>query len=73
MTAKARVRIVPDLPIQEDFESCHDGDVVPWWIGVSKAKHVIETIAGSKVLKKLADNRGPKFNRLHGRGGCDGC
>jgi outer membrane protein assembly factor BamB len=63
LTAKARVRIVPDLPIQEDFESYHDGDVVPWWIGVSKAKHVIETIDGSKVLKKLADNRGPKFNR----------
>ncbi len=30
---------------------------------MSKAKHVIETIDGSKVLKKLADNRGPKFNR----------
>ena len=36
----ARVRVVPDLPIGEDFESFKDGDIVGWWIGVSKAKYV---------------------------------
>lgn len=59
----ARVRIVPELPITEDFESYKDGDMLSWWIGVSKAKHAIETVDGSKVLKKLADDRGPIFNR----------
>ena len=60
---EARVRIVPALPIAEDFESYKDGDVIGWWVGVSKAKHAIETLDGSKVLKKLSDDHGPIFNR----------
>ncbi len=63
LSATARVRIVPELPIFEDFESYGEGEMLSWWIGVSKAKHAIETSGGSKVLKKLADDRGPKFNR----------
>jgi outer membrane protein assembly factor BamB len=65
LTAQARVRIVPPLPIREDFESYKDGDVVNWWIGVSKTKYAIETLDGTKVLKKIADDRGPIFNRSH--------
>jgi hypothetical protein len=65
LVGEARVRIVPALPIAEDFESYKDGDVVGWWAGVSKAKHAIETLDGSKVLKKLSDDRGPIFNRSH--------
>ena len=65
LAGEARVRIVPALPIVEDFESYKDGDVIGWWAGVSKAKHVIETVEGSKVLKKLSDDRGPIFNRSH--------
>ncbi len=65
LVGEARVRIVPALPIVEDFESYKDRDVIGWWIGVSKAKHVIETLDGSKVLKKLSDDRGPIFNRSH--------
>jgi len=63
LSASARVRVVPRLPITEDFEAYDDGEMLDWWIGVSKAKHAIETIDGSRVLKKLADDRGPKFNR----------
>jgi outer membrane protein assembly factor BamB len=63
LTAQARVRVVPELPIAEDFESYGDGELLNWWIGVSKAKYAIETLDGSQVLKKLSDNRGPKFNR----------
>lgn len=63
LKAAARVRIVPDPPIAEDFESFEEGQMLPWWIGVSPAKHAIENVDGSKVLKKLADNRGPAFNR----------
>ncbi len=63
LTATARVRFVPQLPIAEDFESYQDGQVPSWWIGATKAKHEVETVDGSKVLKKLADARGPMFNR----------
>jgi hypothetical protein len=65
LAGEARVRVVPALPIAEDFESYKDGDVIGWWVGVSKAKHAIETVDGSKVLKKLSDDRGPIFNRSH--------
>jgi len=63
LTATARVRIVPDLPVAEDFDAYEEGNLLNWWIGVSKAKHAIATVEGSKALKKLADSRGPKFNR----------
>ena len=63
LNATARVRIVPDLPIVEDFEAYEEDGMLDWWIGVSKAKHAIQTVEGSKALKKLADNRGPIFNR----------
>jgi outer membrane protein assembly factor BamB len=58
----ARLRLVPDLPISEDFESYQDGDIVPWWSGVSKLKYVVETLDGSKVLKKISNDMGPVFN-----------
>lgn len=63
LKATARVRIVPDTPITENFDAYEEGGMLSWWIGVSKAKHAIETVDGSRVLKKLADDRGPKFNR----------
>ena len=59
----ARVRVVPDLPISENFESYKDGDIIGWWTGVSKAKYVITTIDGSKVLKKISNDLGPMINR----------
>lgn len=63
LTGTARVRVVPDLPINEDFDSYDEGELLDWWIGVSKAKHSIATVEGSRALRKLADDRGPKFNR----------
>ena len=63
LAAAARVRIVPKLPIVEDFESYDQRQMLSWWIGVSPAKHAIETVGGSQALKKLADERGPAFNR----------
>ena len=61
--ATARVRVVPLLPIEEDFESYPEDGMISWWIGVSKAKYTMATIDGNRVLKKLADDRGPIFNR----------
>jgi hypothetical protein len=63
LVGTARVRVVPALPISEDFESFKDGDAIGWWVGVSKLKYTIETLDGSKVLKKLHDDKGPIFNR----------
>jgi outer membrane protein assembly factor BamB len=63
LAGTARVRVVPELPIREDFESFKDGDTIGWWVGVSKLKYKIETLDGSKVLKKLHDDNGPIFNR----------
>lgn len=66
LAGTARVRIVPPLPISEDFEKRTEGDGIGWWVGVSKGKYAIETLEGNKVLKKIADERGPIFNRSHG-------
>ena len=61
--AMARVRVVPPLTIEEDFDSYAEDGMISWWIGVSKAKYAVATVDGNRVLKKLADNRGPIFNR----------
>jgi hypothetical protein len=54
---------VPELPISEDFESYKDGDTIGWWSGVSKLKYAVETLEGSKVLKKISNDMGPIINR----------
>lgn len=61
----ARVRVAADLPLAEDFDSYEDGEVVGWWVGVSKTRYEVVTLDGSKALKKLSDDRGPIFNRSH--------
>jgi len=61
----ARVRVAAELPLAEDFDSYADGDVVGWWVGVSKTRYEVVTLDDSKVLKKLSDDRGPIFNRSH--------
>ncbi len=63
LVGAARVRVVPELPISEDFEAYKDGDIVGWWAGVSKAKYAVETLDGSKVLKKISNDSGPVLNR----------
>ncbi len=65
LVATARVRVVPPLPIEEDFEAYPEDDMISWWIGVSKTKFALASVDGSKVLKKLADDKGPIFNRVH--------
>jgi outer membrane protein assembly factor BamB len=58
-----RIRITPNLPISEDFESYKVGDTVGWWVGATKMRFNVVEKDGSKVLKKLADDRGPILNR----------
>lgn len=64
VSGPARVRIVPELPIAENFDSS-GGNLPGWWIGVSKVKYEVEKVGDSLALKKIADDRGPIFNRSH--------
>jgi outer membrane protein assembly factor BamB len=51
LTAKARVRVVPDLPWKEDFEALAAGAPPPGWIG-APGKYVVKATPGGKVLAK---------------------
>jgi outer membrane protein assembly factor BamB len=64
-SGSARVRIVPELPIAENFDSPPGGNLPAWWVGISKIKYAIDNVGGSMALKKIADDRGPIFNRSH--------
>lgn len=61
--ATARVRVVPPLPYQEDFETFETGAVPPGWI-TSKLKCQVDEYEGQKVLRKLADRPSPPFARM---------
>ena len=64
LSAAARIRIAPDLPINENFESLAAGSVPPGWVGVASKTQVVD--AEGKVLKKLASKArpSPPFMRL---------
>lgn len=57
LTANVRVRVVPPLPLKEDFEKYEPGKQLPaGWVGVSPMKFQVVERDGSRVLKKLANN-----------------
>ena len=67
--ARARVRVVPDLPIELSFDEMKTDDVPPGWVGVGggpKKKCVVSERDGGKVLMKLAkkEEPSPPFMRL---------
>ena len=62
LTASARVRVIPPLPLREDFEGVEEGKVPAGWIAAT-GKFVVETRDGSRVLKKLSQN--PRFWRTN--------
>lgn len=57
--ATVRVRVAPDGPFREDFESYAADGVPPGWIGVSGGKTRIVEKDGSKVLMKQASRERP--------------
>ena len=63
LSATARLRISPELPIREDFESIPIGKVPPGWVGLVAKTKVVER-DGSKVLQKLAEKPSPPFMRI---------
>ncbi len=60
---KARVRIAPNVPFQEDFESYKEGETPPGWVGVARKSKIVER-DGGKVLQKLAEDASAPFMRL---------
>lgn len=57
LTAKARVRVVPDLPWKEDFEALAAGSSPAGWVGAT-GKYVVKQTAAGKVLAKTPVQRG---------------
>ncbi|MBL8173162.1 MAG: PQQ-binding-like beta-propeller repeat protein [Bryobacterales bacterium] len=55
LTGSARVRIVPNPPIAENFDSIEPGKVPPHWVNTT-GKFQVREVEGKKVLVKLADN-----------------
>ncbi|MFN7939427.1 MAG: PQQ-binding-like beta-propeller repeat protein [Bryobacteraceae bacterium] len=55
LTGSARVRVVPNMPIAENFDEIAPGKVPPHWINTS-GKFQVREVDGKKVLVKLADN-----------------
>lgn len=51
----ARVRVIPPLPLTNDFTSVAPGTVPPWWINAT-GKSSVRDIESNKVLVKHADN-----------------
>ncbi len=67
LQASGRVRVMPTLPVSEDFESMAVGSVPAGWVGVA-SKTVIVEREGGRALKKLASKKrpSPPFMRLRG-------
>ncbi len=63
LTTQARVRVIPPLPYQEDFENLPVEYPPPGWIS-SKLKCQVKEYEGNKVLWKLANRSAPPFARL---------
>ncbi|MCI0683708.1 MAG: PQQ-like beta-propeller repeat protein [Gemmataceae bacterium] len=61
-TAKARVRVVPPLPYEQDFSKVPDGAVPAGWVN-TQGKFVVKTIKGEKVLTKVNDKASPLVAR----------
>jgi hypothetical protein len=59
----ARVRVVPAVPYEENFDSLKPGLPPEGWI-TSKLKCQVSEHEGKKVLRKLADRPSPPFARL---------
>ncbi len=64
LTARARVRVAPPLPIHQDFQKVPEGRTPAGWIN-AQGKYAVVMQEGQKVLKKLANNPNPLLARAH--------
>ncbi|MCH7873383.1 MAG: PQQ-like beta-propeller repeat protein [Planctomycetes bacterium] len=54
LEAMARIRVVPNLPFEQDFTDIAAGEAVAHWIGGGPPKFVVADLDGEMVLKKIA-------------------
>ena len=64
MRSSARVRVVPDLPWHEDFESIAEGKHPPHWIRATN-RYAVREISGNKVLVKPPARRGLQRSNVY--------
>jgi hypothetical protein len=64
LSGRARVRVAPGLPINQDFEKVTVGAIPGGWINVGGKFTIVEQ-DGSKCLKKLANNSNPLLARAY--------
>ncbi len=64
LTARARVRVVPRLPLQQDFEKVPVGAFPGGWVN-TQGKFVAVERDGQQVLKKLANDSRPPLARAN--------
>jgi hypothetical protein len=64
LTARARVRVVSQLPVQQDFEKVPVGAFPGGWVN-TQGKYAIVERDGQKVLKKLANDSRPPLARAN--------
>ncbi len=62
LAARARVRVVPQMPYVQDFSKVPDGAVPAGWIN-AQGKFLVATVGGEKVLKKVNDKASPLIAR----------
>jgi outer membrane protein assembly factor BamB len=62
LSGAARVRILPPMPLREDFEALAPNSVPRHWINAA-GKYQVREEAGNKILAKLADNAATKRAR----------
>src|SRR5262249_5506285 len=64
LTATARVRVVPNLPVKQDFEKVREGSVPGGWVN-AQGKFSVRQMDDSNVFVKLANNASPLVCRAN--------
>ncbi len=64
LTARARVRVAPQLPYKNDFEKVPVGATPGGWVNC-QGKFAVVDLNGNKVLKKLANDSRPPLSKAN--------
>jgi outer membrane protein assembly factor BamB len=64
LTARARIRVVPPMPVVQDFKNVPEGRTPGGWVN-APGKYAVVSKDTSKVLKKLANNSNPLLARAN--------
>ena len=65
-TARARVRVAPQLPARADFDKAPDGSSPAWWVSTNGKFYVKKLPDGNNVLMKLNTDARPPLAKANG-------